>query len=120
MQVLEIRETNTIGLVGPDKIEREDDYFTMPGQTPKAYRALCRDDARREKISLGAGGTFGLGKAVLWRASAIQTVLFFSRLSTAANGVFHRAAAQARLCTHYMAPSEFRGLGFGGHMEAGF
>jgi hypothetical protein len=120
MQVLEIKETNTIGLVGPERIEREEDYFTMPGQTPKAYRALCRDDARREKISLGAGGTFGLGKAVLWRASAIQTVLFFSRLSTQAGGVFHRAAAQARLCTHYVPPSEYRGLGFGGQMETGF
>jgi hypothetical protein len=121
MGVLEIVETNTIGLVGPEKIEREEDYFTWhAGQTPKAYRALCREDARREKISLGAGGTFGLGKAVLWRASAIQTVLFFSRLSKPENGVFHRAATQARLCTHYVTQSEYRGLGFGGQMDGGF
>lgn len=72
VRVLEINESNTIGLIGPDRMIREEDYRTWPGETPKAYRALCRDDARREKVSLGSGGTFGLGKAVLWRASAIQ------------------------------------------------
>jgi RNA polymerase primary sigma factor len=120
VRILEINETNTIGLIGPDRMIREEDYRTWPGETPKAYRALCRDDARREKVSLGSGGTFGLGKAVLWRASAIQTVLFFSRLSIPFEGVVHRAAGQARLCTHIIPPNEFRGIGFGGAMDGPF
>ena len=120
VRVLEINESNTIGLIGPDRMIREEDYRTWPGETPKAYRALCRDDARREKVSLGSGGTFGLGKAVLWRASAIQTVLFFSRLSVAFEGTTHRAAGQARLCTHIIPPNEYRGIGFGGTMDGVF
>jgi hypothetical protein len=120
VRVLEINESNTIGLIGPDRMIREEDYRTWPGETPKAYRALCRDDARREKVSLGSGGTFGLGKAVLWRASAIQTVLFFSRLSVPFDGVTHRAAGQARLCTHIIPPNEHRGIGFGGIMDGAF
>ena len=66
------------------------------------------------------GGTFGLGKAVLWRASAIQTVLFFSRLSLPADGAIFRAAAQARLCNHYRTTQQYRGLGFGGKMHGEF
>ena len=120
MQVLEIFEKNTIGLVGPDRIQREEDEIPSFGRIPKAYRALCRDDARREKVSLGSGGTFGLGKAVLWRASAIQTVLFFSRLSLPADGAIFRAAAQARLCNHYGTTQQYRGLGFGGKMHGEF
>jgi hypothetical protein len=120
VRILEINELNTIGLIGPDRMIREEDYRTWPGETPKAYRALCRDDARREKVSLGSGGTFGLGKAVLWRASAIQTVLFFSRLSVPFDGVTYRAAGQARLCTHIIPPNEHRGIGFGGIMDGAF
>jgi hypothetical protein len=86
----------------------------MPGQPPKAYIALTRDDARREKQGLGSGGTYGLGKAVLWAASQVQTVVFFSRLSIPFEGTFHRAAAQARLGPHFMGPTPFRGLGYGG------
>lgn len=120
VRVLEISELNTIGLIGPDRMTKDEDYWTWPGQTPKSYRALCRDDARREKVSLGSGGTFGLGKAVLWRASQIQTVLFFSRLSEHFGDVTHRAAGQARLCTHTILPHEYRGIGFGGTMEGQF
>jgi RNA polymerase primary sigma factor len=120
IRLLEISESNTIGLIGPDRMIREEDYHTMPGQTPKAYRALCRDDARREKVSLGSGGTFGLGKAVLWRASSIQTVLFFSRLSNPYDKIIHRAAGQARLCTHLIPPVGYRGIGFGGKMDGVF
>lgn len=116
LRVLEICETGTIGLVGPEAVLSEQDERRMPGEPPKAYIALARDDARREKQGLGSGGTYGLGKAVLWAASQIQTVVFFSRLAIPYQGKFHRAAAQARLGPHFLGNIPYRGLGYGGHL----
>ena len=114
LEVLEIAETGTIGLVGPEAIRTLNDERRWPGEPPKAYIALARDDARREKQGLGSGGTYGLGKAVLWSASQIQTVVFFSRLSIPNNNTVHRAAAQARLGPHFLSGLPYRGLGYGG------
>ncbi len=47
-QVLEISEKGTIGLVGPEAVRTEQDERRWPGEPPKAYIALTRDDARRE------------------------------------------------------------------------
>jgi hypothetical protein len=125
LQVLEISETSTIGLVGREAVRNELDERRMPGEPPKAYLALTREDARREKQGVGSGGTYGLGKAVLWAASSIQTVLFFSRLSEPwedSDGQIstHRAAAQARLGGHFLNNQAYRGLGYGGDKRAGW
>lgn len=120
LSVLEISERNTIGLVGLEAVRTEKDERRWPGEPPKAYIALARDDARREKQGLGSGGTYGLGKAVLWAASQIQTVAFFSRLSQPADNTMHRAAAQARLGPHFLNGEPFRGLGYGGDMRDGW
>lgn len=116
ISVLEISEASTIGLVGPEAVLNEQDERWWPGQ-PKAYIALARDDARREKQGIGSGGTYGLGKAVLWAASEIQTVFFFSRLSTGWEDTLLRAAGQSRLGPHFIGNAAFRGLGYGGDMH---
>ncbi|MBA3352572.1 MAG: hypothetical protein H0U23_09145, partial [Blastocatellia bacterium] len=120
LRVLEIVESGTIGLVGPEAVLNENDERRLPNETPKAYIALTRDDARREKQGLGSGGTYGLGKAVLWAASEIQTVVFFSRLSVPHSGTVHRAAGQARLGSHFLNNKPFRGLCYGGDRRDGW
>ncbi len=120
LRVLEITESGTIGLVGPETVRTESDERYLPGGTPKAYLALTREDARREKQGLGSGGTYGLGKAVLWAASSVQTVVFFSRLSAPENGTTHRLAAQARLGPHFLNNQPYRGLGYGGDRRDGW
>lgn len=117
LKVLEISEAGTIGLVGPEAIRTENEERRLPGEPPKAYIALTRDDARREKQGLGSGGTYGLGKAVLWSASQIQTVVFFSRLAIPHGNTTHRAAAQARLGPHFLSTHPYRGLGYGGDTD---
>jgi hypothetical protein len=120
LDLLEISESNTIGLVGLEAVRSEQDERRWPGEPPKAYIALTRDDARREKQGLGSGGTYGLGKAVLWAASQIQTVAFFSRLSEPWKDTVHRAAGQARLGPHFLNNEPFRGLGYGGDTHDGW
>lgn len=120
LRVLEISEFGTIGLVGPEVIMQEEDERRLPGEMPKAYIALVRDDARREKLGLGSGGTYGLGKAVLWAASRIQTVIFFSRLCMPFDNTTHRAAGQARLGPHFLNNRPYLGLGYGGDCSRGW
>jgi hypothetical protein len=69
---------------------------------------------------LGAGGTYGLGKAVLWAASRIQTVVFFSRLAFAFGATNHRAAGQARLGPHFLNNQPYHGFGYGGNRTGGW
>lgn len=69
--LLVVEDRYTTGLVGAER-----------GDGSK-FAALCRNnlDSNKEGSST-RGGAFGLGKAVLWRASRLATVLFGSRLST--------------------------------------
>jgi len=50
------------------------------------FRALCKDTLYSHKRSEGAGGSYGLGKSVLWTFSGVSTVLFNSVLSEHARG----------------------------------
>ena len=43
---------------------------------------MCRDKLNSQKGSATAGGSYGLGKSVLWRSSRIATVLFSTELRT--------------------------------------
>ena len=65
--VLSIQELNAKGLLGAER------------GTNSNFAALCRNNLDSNKSST-AGGAFGLGKAVLWRCSALSTVLFHSDL----------------------------------------
>lgn len=67
--LLRIDDWGTRGLVGPEAGSGN-------------FSALCRNNLHSEKQGAGtAGGSFGLGKAVLWRASRLSTVLFLSNLA---------------------------------------
>lgn len=65
--LLEIADSGTTGLLGPD---------IGVGN----FAALCRNNLDSNKASGQAGGSYGLGKAVLWRMSSLSTVLFLSNL----------------------------------------
>lgn len=68
--LLRVDDSGTGGLVGADL------------ELDKPFASLCIDELFSAKDSAGAGGSYGLGKSVLWRFSGFSTVLFSSRLKT--------------------------------------
>jgi hypothetical protein len=64
--LLRVDDSGTGGLVGRDD---EDD---------QPFKSLCVDELFSNKESGHAGGSYGLGKSVLWRFSSFCTVLFSS------------------------------------------
>lgn len=67
--LVRIEDRNTVGLTG-DEFKGENHF-----------RALCKDTLFSHKQSGAAGGSYGLGKSVLWAFSGFSTVLFNSVLS---------------------------------------
>lgn len=87
--VLLVEDRDTVGLTGHE--DQGDSHF----------RALCKDTLYSHKQSAGAGGSYGLGKSVLWGFSGLSTVLFNSRLSRELPGqVSPRLIGRAELPTH--------------------
>lgn len=72
--ILRIEDRGTVGLTGEE--DGEGSHF----------RALCKDTLFSVKASESAGGSYGLGKSVLWTFSGLSTVLFASRLSQLPKG----------------------------------
>jgi hypothetical protein len=70
LRLLVIEDRGTRGLEGPE--ERVND------EEPNPYCALVKDDLYSDKDDSSAGGSFGLGKSVLWAFSGLKTVLFSS------------------------------------------
>lgn len=68
MLLLRVDDSGTGGLVGGDLDE------------DKPFGSLCIDELFSSKQSSGAGGSYGLGKSVLWRFSGFSSVLFSSLL----------------------------------------
>lgn len=66
--LMSVADRNTVGLTGG-----EDDDESH-------FRALCKDTLFSHKRRTSAGGSYGLGKSVLWAFSGLSTVLFASRL----------------------------------------
>ena len=73
--LLVVDDRGTVGLTGP---ERGEGHFT----------ALIRNNLDSRKDGT-AGGAYGLGKAVVWQASRLSTVLFYSHLSRPEEGRSH-------------------------------
>lgn len=65
LRLLAVHDRNTTGLTG----SWEED---------SNYAALVRDELYSSKQDQTAGGSYGLGKSVLWTFSAASTVLFYS------------------------------------------
>jgi hypothetical protein len=67
--MLVVEDRNTVGLTGDEL--HGDSHF----------RALCKDTLFSHKQTDRAGGSYGLGKSVLWTFSGLSMVLFNSNLS---------------------------------------
>jgi transcriptional regulator with XRE-family HTH domain len=104
--VLQIIDANTRGLVGPEHGEGN-------------FAALTRDNLFSEKNSPGAGGSYGLGKAMQYAASAFGCVLFSSELVDPApetDKTSGRFFGRAELVWHMLEGDE---RGFSGPMWLG-
>jgi transcriptional regulator with XRE-family HTH domain len=101
-----IEDAGTTGLIGPEK------------DTGK-FTALCRNNLDSNKDDAGTkGGAFGLGKAVLWRASRLSAVLFCSHLSRPENGqADFRLLGRCELPWHQTAGAAFAGPGWFGRRD---
>lgn len=114
LTLLRIADYGARGLTGPEFAEGD----------PTAYGnfvKLCRLDLYSGK-DRAAGGSFGLGKAVYWRFSRLQTVLFNSTLAPqdAVDGRWrNRLIGVNQGVVHQMGHSNFQGRGFFGVPERG-
>ena len=112
LTLLRIADYGARGLTGPEFAEGD----------PQGYGnfvKLCRLDlySGKDKTS---GGSFGLGKAVYWRFSRLQTVLFNSTLrpEDAVNGQWrNRIIGVNQGVVHQLGDNNFQGRGFFGEVE---
>lgn len=70
IRCLVIEDYGTKGLEGREQRINDEDK--------NSYCALVRDELYSDKDDEGAGGSFGLGKSLLWAYSGVKTVLFAS------------------------------------------
>lgn len=109
--LLRIEDRGGVGLTGEE--------FPRPDESGH-FTALCKNNLDSEKDSRAAGA-FGLGKAVLWRASRLATVLFHSQLSaaTAEGHQRNRVFGRVELTWHEVDGEPYAGPGwFGAHDAA--
>ena len=74
LTIMIVEDTNTTGLCGPE-------FGYEESKISKNFSSLIRDELFSEKLINNAGGSYGLGKAVLWRFSQFSTVFFSSKIS---------------------------------------
>lgn len=107
--LLTIEDRNTTGLIGSDDDESSN------------FRALVRDVLFSSKPDDGtSGGSYGLGKAVLWAFSGVSTVIFNSQLNEDPDEFDSpRLIARTRLPTHRSEDGDtiYQGPGWFGHFE---
>lgn len=107
--LLTIEDRNTTGLIGSDDDESSN------------FRALVRDVLFSSKPDDGtSGGSYGLGKAVLWAFSGVSTVIFNSQLNEDPDEFDSpRLIARTRLPTHRSEDGDaiYQGPGWFGHLD---
>ncbi len=107
LRLLVVEDSNTTGLTGPE--EGDDSNFA----------ALTRDTLYSTKSSETAGGSYGLGKAVLWLFSEFSTVLFNSVLETEDGlGSSPRLIGRTELPWHRVNTQKFDGSGWLGEKSS--
>ncbi|MCA9605243.1 MAG: hypothetical protein KC619_06600, partial [Myxococcales bacterium] len=106
--LLDVEDRGTAGLSG-DESDGE-----------SHFRALCKDTLYSHKAHEAAGGSYGLGKSVLWTFSGLSTVLFNSELIEPGPGqVSPRLIGRAELPSHARADGRwFSGSGWLGRAVA--
>ena len=89
LRLLDVEDRNTRGLTGAE------------AKGESHFRALCKDTLYSHKASASAGGSYGLGKSVLWTFSGISTVVFNSILvDDPREGESPRVIGRAELPSH--------------------
>ena len=112
LALLRIADYGARGLTGPEFAEGDPAKYGN-------FVKLCRLDLFSGKDKT-AGGSFGLGKAVYWRFSRLQTVLFNSTISPedAVHGEWrNRVIGVNQGVVHQLDGSHFQGRGFFGVPE---
>jgi len=106
--ILRIDDSGTKGLSGS-----EDDHLGN-------FNALCRNQLVTSEDKPARGGSYGLGKAVLWGFSSISTVMFSSRIHTDGVENGFRLFGRAELAHHETKSGQWSGQGwFGGRQRTG-
>jgi hypothetical protein len=103
IRLLLVSDSGTNGLTGGENDEESN------------FNALCRHELVTSSERRDSGGSFGLGKSVLWRFSTLSTVLFGSRLSGSNTTRFF---GRTLLPWHATNDSAWEGSGWLGHPEA--
>ena len=70
LRILVIEDHGTCGLEGEEQRRNDEER--------NSFCALVRDDLYSDKPGTDSGGSFGLGKSVLWAYSGLKTALFAS------------------------------------------
>lgn len=103
--LLRIEDRGTIGLTGEE-------------YGPGNYTALVRNQLDTHKATSSAGGAYGLGKAVLWRASRLSTVFFNTIPSEPTpSGRRMRLIGKTELPFHKAEGDDFAGPGWFGYAD---
>ena len=113
LALLRIADYGAKGLTGPEFAEGDASAYGN-------FIKLCRLDLFSGKDK-NSGGSFGLGKAVYWRFSRLQTVLFNStvRPDDAIGGRWrNRLIGVNQGVVHQLGGSNFQGRGFFGGAES--
>lgn len=113
LMLLRIADYGARGLTGPEFAEGDEAGYGN-------FVKLCRLDLYSGK-DRASGGSFGLGKAVYWRFSRLQTVLFNSTIAPAdaIDGNWrNRVIGVNQGVVHRMNGSQFQGRGFFGALDA--
>ena len=101
--VLYIEDYGTEGLTGEES------------EGESHFRALCKDTLFSHKRDSTAGGSYGLGKSVLWIFSSFSTVLYSSTLLQLPRGRENpRFIGRAEFPSHEVAAKAFSGSGWFG------
>ncbi len=109
IRILTIEDENTEGLVGSETADQSN------------FTALVRDVLFSSKSGDTSGGSYGLGKAVLWLFSGLSTVMFNSVLSEPnPKDQSPRLIGRTRLPTHKSKDGDtvYQGHGWFGALES--
>jgi hypothetical protein len=100
LRLLVVEDRNTTGLTG----QWDED---------SNYAALVRDELYSSKQDDTAGGSYGLGKSVLWTFSGASTVLFNSHpIDTLEDVTPPRCIGRTKLPTHELGGVTYQGAGW--------
>ena len=110
LYILNIEDSNCFGLTGPDE---QDSKITKPN-----FFNLCKATFFTSETPQSIrGGSFGVGKSILWNCSKISTVLFSSLVQEnkeerTPGGL--RVFGRTSLSSHTIKDNHYRGPGFFG------